>query len=67
MTWVECDCGKKFQMQSGESRSCPSCGSVAHLAHSGSNWVKCGNCLHKFEIRSGQTKTCPKCGHVASR
>jgi DNA-directed RNA polymerase subunit RPC12/RpoP len=66
MTWITCDCGKKFEMYSGQSKSCPSCGKVASLGSS-SNWVTCSKCTHKFEVHSGQAKPCPSCGTVARR
>ena len=64
MEWVTCNCGHKFEMSSGENKSCPKCG---RAARSGStNWIKCGHCTTKVEVSHGQTKTCPRCGHIVS-
>jgi DNA-directed RNA polymerase subunit RPC12/RpoP len=64
MAWVTCECGKKFEVYSGENKACPSCGRAAR--NTSSNWIKCPHCLTKVEVHSGHTKACPSCHRTIS-
>ena len=66
MVWVKCEKGHKYEMYSGENKSCPQCGLAARGGSS--NWIKCGACGTKNELHHGETKACknPQCRRAIS-